>query len=444
MSWSERFGSKLSGQRSAVANDSAALGGRAARSGNARGIGGMGEIGARMAERAGISSAVNGVRPTRSLMLDYDHSLLWVVIALLGLGIVMVYSASIAMPDSPKYASYRDYAFLLRQIIFVVMGGVIGVISFRIPISTWDKYAPKLFLLALLTLVIVLIPHIGKGVNGARRWIPLGITNMQPSEIMKLGVTIYAANYTVRKQEYMHSFARGFLPMAFAVGVVGALLLLEPDMGAFMVIAAIAMGVLFLGGVNGNLFGGLVATAVGTFSLLVWTSPWRRERIFAYLDPWDDRYAQGKAYQLTHSLIAFGRGEWFGVGLGGSVEKLNYLPEAHTDFILAVIGEELGFVGVMVVILMFYWIVRRAFEIGRQALALDRTFAGLVAKGIGLWIGAQTFINMGVNLGLLPTKGLTLPLVSYGGSGILLNCVAVALLMRVDYENRVLMRGGKV
>ena len=204
------------------------------------------------------------------------------------------------------------------------------------------------------------------------------------------------------------------------------------------------VGVLFLGGVNGKLFGGLVATAVGTFSLLVWASPWRRERIFAYLDPWDDRYAQGKAYQLTHSLIAFGRGEWFGVGLGGSVEKLNYLPEAHTDFILAVIGEELGFVGVLVVILMFYWIVRRSFEIGRQALALDRTFAGLVAKGIGLWFGAQTFINMGVNLGLLPTKGLTLPLVSYGGSGILLNCIAIGLLMRVDYENRVLMRGGKV
>ena len=424
MSWSERFGSRLTGQRGSVAGASAP--------GAGRGSGG------------GLASAVNGVRPLRSRMLDYDHSLLWVVVALLGLGIVMVYSASIAMPDSPKYSSYRDWAFLVRQIIFVVLGSVIGVISFRIPVSTWDKYAPKIFLLALVSLVIVLVPHVGKGVNGARRWIPLGITNMQPSEIMKLAVTIYAANYTVRKQEYMHSFAKGFLPMAFAVGVVGALLLLEPDMGAFMVIAAIAMGVLFLGGVNGKLFGGLVATAVGTFSLLVWASPWRRERIFAYLDPWDDRYAQGKAYQLTHSLIAFGRGEWFGVGLGGSVEKLNYLPEAHTDFILAVIGEELGFVGVLVVILMFYWIVRRSFEIGRQALALDRTFAGLVAKGIGLWFGAQTFINMGVNLGLLPTKGLTLPLVSYGGSGILLNCIAIGLLMRVDYENRVLMRGGKV
>jgi cell division protein FtsW len=247
----------------------------------------------------------------------------------------------------------------------------------------------------------------------------------------------------VRKQEFMQSFGRGFLPMAIAVGAVGALLLLEPDMGAFLVVAAIAMGVLFLGGVNGRLFGGLVMTAVGTFSLLIWASPWRRERIFAYLDPWNEVYAQGKAYQLTHSLIAFGRGEWFGVGLGNSVEKLNYLPEAHTDFILAVIGEEFGFVGVMVVILMFYWLVRRAFEIGRQALALDRTFSGLVAKGMGLWMGAQAFINMGVNLGLLPTKGLTLPLVSYGGSGILLNCIACGVLMRVDFENRIMMRGGK-
>ncbi|HEV3105629.1 MAG TPA: putative lipid II flippase FtsW [Trinickia sp.] len=406
--------------------------------------GGNGPSAGTAAAGGGLASAVSGLRPMRSRMLDYDHSLLWVVIALLGLGVVMVYSASIAMPDSPKYAAYHSYAFLMRHVASLAVAVIAAIVTFKIPISVWDKYAPKFFLLALVALVIVLIPHIGKGVNGARRWIPLGLMNMQPSEIMKLAVTIYAANYTVRKQEYMHSFAKGFLPMAFAVGVVGALLLLEPDMGAFMVIAAIAMGVLFLGGVNGKLFGGLVATAVGTFTLLVWASPWRRERIFAYLSPWDDRYAQGKAYQLTHSLIAFGRGEWFGVGLGGSVEKLNYLPEAHTDFILAVIGEELGFVGVLVVILLFYWIVRRSFEIGRQALALDRTFAGLVAKGIGLWFGAQTFINMGVNLGLLPTKGLTLPLVSYGGSGIVLNCIALAILMRVDYENRVLMRGGKV
>jgi cell division protein FtsW len=449
MSWIDKFGSKLSHKRGFTPGSAST--GRVATPprggiGGSTGIGGIGGIGkgAKAGGDDGLSSAVSGMHPSRSKMMDYDHSLLWVVIGLLGLGLVMVYSASIAMPDSPKYAQYRDNHFLVRQALFVMIGLIAGAATVRIRVDTWDRYAPKLFLFSLALLVVVLVPHLGKGVNGARRWIPLGITNMQPSEIMKLAVTIYAANYTVRKQDYMQSLRRGFLPMAFAVGVVGALLLLEPDMGAFMVVAAIAMGVLFLGGVNGKLFGGLVLTAVGTFSVLVWASPWRRERIFAYLDPWNESYAQGKAYQLTHSLIAFGRGEWFGVGLGGSVEKLNYLPEAHTDFILAVIGEELGFVGVFIVILMFYWIVRRSFEIGRQALALERTFAGLMAKGIGLWIGVQTFINMGVNLGLLPTKGLTLPLVSFGGSGILLNCVAIAVLMRVDYENRVLMRGGKV
>jgi len=229
------------------------------------------------------------------------------------------------------------------------------------------------------------------------------------------------------------------MPMGTAVAVVGGLLLLEPDLGAFIVIASIAMGVLFLGGVNGRIFAGLVVIAIATFGLLIALSPWRRARIFAYLNPFDDPL--GKGYQLTHSLIAFGRGEWFGVGLGASVEKLHYLPEAHTDFLLAVIGEELGLVGVLLIILLFYWVVKRGFEIGRQAIVLDRVFSGLVAKGIALWIGFQAFVNMGVNVGLLPTKGLTLPLMSYGGTGLMVNCVAIAILLRVDFENRRLMRG---
>ncbi len=408
------------------------------------GFAGAGTATAPGAQTQAANRTLGSIKPTRSRMLEYDHALVWVVISLLSLGLIMVYSASVALPDSPKYSGYSTYHFLGRHIVSLTIGLVAAIITFRIPVKTMDRLAPKLFLLALLLLVIVLIPHVGKGVNGSKRWIPFGVLNLQPSEIMKLAVTLYAANYTVRKQEFMQSFGKGFLPMGIAVVFVGMLLLLEPDMGAFMVVAAIAMGILFLGGVNGRLFGGLALTAVGTFAMLIWLSPWRRERIFAYLDPWREDYALGKAYQLTHSLIAFGRGEWTGVGLGGSIEKLHYLPEAHTDFILAVIGEEFGFVGVLVVILLFYWLVRRAFEIGRQALALERTFAGLLAKGVGVWLGAQTFINMGVNLGLLPTKGLTLPLVSYGGSGILLNCVAVAILLRVDYENRVLMRGGKV
>jgi len=214
-------------------------------------------------------------------------------------------------------------------------------------------------------------------------------------------------------------------------------------MGAFMVIAAIAMAILFLGGVNGRMFFLITAVLVGAFVLMVTLSPWRRERIFAYLDPWTEKNALGKAYQLTHSLIAFGRGEIFGEGLGSSVEKLHYLPEAHTDFLLAVIGEELGFVGVAIVVCAFFWLVHRLFHIGRQAIALDRVFSGLVAQGVGVWMGGQAFINMGVNLGVLPTKGLTLPLMSYGGSGVMLNCVALAIVLRVDIENRQLMRGGR-
>jgi cell division protein FtsW len=254
---------------------------------------------------------------------------------------------------------------------------------------------------------------------------------------------LYAANFTVRKQDTMHDFRKGFLPMAVAMAMIGVLLLLQPDLGAFGVIVAISMGILFLGGVNGKLFAAISAALSAVFVLVIWLSPWRRERIFAYLDPWSEGNALGKAYQLSHSLIAFGRGEWFGVGLGGSVEKLHYLPEAHTDFLLAVIGEELGFVGVCAVIVAFFWLTRRIFVIGRQAVALDRVFAGLMVQGIGIWMGGQAFINMGVNLGVLPTKGLTLPLLSYGGSAILVNLIALAIVLRVDIENRQLMRGGR-
>jgi cell division protein FtsW len=380
----------------------------------------------------------------RSKMMEYDQPLVWVVLLLMLFGMVMVYSASIALPDSPKYANYKNTHFLTRQAMFIGISLMAGLFAFRVKVETWQRMAPYLFAGTLLLLLLVLIPGLGKGVNGAKRWLSFKVFNLQPSELMKLFVVLYAADYTVRKQQFMHQLTKGFLPMATAVGLVGLFLLLEPDLGAFGVIVCIAMGILFLGGINGIWFGGIGATLVGIFSLVIVLSPWRRERIFAYMNPWVEENAQGKAYQLSHSLIAFGRGELFGVGLGGSVEKLHYLPEAHTDFLLAVIGEELGFVGVMIVVAAFYWIVKRSFEIGRQAIALDLTFAGLAAKGIGIWIGVQAFINMGVNLGLLPTKGLTLPLMSYGGSGVLINCIGLAILLRIDYENRVLMRGGRV
>jgi cell division protein FtsW len=372
-----------------------------------------------------------------------DTALIWVVAALLALGLVMVYSASVALPDNPKFARYSPTHFLNRHALALAIAFVTALAVVQVPIRLWEKAAPWVFVAALVLLIVVLVPFIGKGVNGARRWIPLGVMNFQPSELAKLGIALYAASYMVRKMETRENFFRAVTPMAIALGFTGILLLAEPDMGAFMVIAVIALGILFLGGVNGRMFALAAAVLVGAFVLMIVMSPWRAERIFAYLDPWNPQYAQGRAYQLTHSLIAFGRGEIFGQGLGASVEKLHYLPEAHTDFLLAVIGEELGFVGVLAVIVAFFWLTRRIFVIGRQAVALDRVFAGLMTQGIGIWIGGQAFINMGVNLGVLPTKGLTLPLMSYGGSAILMNLVALAIVLRVDVENRQLMRGGR-
>lgn len=376
-------------------------------------------------------------------LLGFDQALVWVVVALVAFGAVMVYSASVALPDNPKFARYAPTHFLVRQLLFIAVAAVAALVTVQIPVSAWEKASPWLFVASLLLLVLVLVPFIGKGVNGARRWIPLGIMSFQPSELAKLGVAMYAAGYMVRKMDARENFFHAVAPMVVALGVVGLLLLAEPDMGAFLVIAMIAMGILFLGGVNGRMFALITLVLLGAFVLMISFSEWRRERIFAYLNPWDEKYTLGKAYQLSHSLIAFGRGEIFGQGLGGSVEKLHYLPEAHTDFLLAVIGEELGFVGVGATIFAFFWLARRVFHIGRQAIALDRVFAGLYAQGIGIWIGGQAFINMGVNLGVLPTKGLTLPLMSYGGSGMLMNLVALAIVLRIDIENRQLMRGGR-
>ena len=375
----------------------------------------------------------------------FDQPLVWVTFALLMFGLVMVYSASIAIPDNPRMGNgYSQTYFLLRHAMSLFVAFVAALLAFQIPLNTWERIAPWVFVASIVLLIAVLIPFVGKSVNGARRWIGLVFMNFQPSELAKWGVLLYAANYMVRKMDVKENFFAAVTPMGVAVTVVGLLLLSEPDMGAFMVIAVIAMGILFLGGVNARMFF-LIATAlIGVFSLIIATSEWRRERIFAYLDPWSMEHALGKGYQLSHSLIAIGRGEIFGVGLGGSVEKLHWLPEAHTDFLLAVIGEEFGFVGVVAVISLFMWLTRRIMYIGRQAIAMDRVFAGLVAQGVGIWMGFQSFINIGVNLGALPTKGLTLPLMSYGGSAILLNLIAIAVVLRVDFENRVVMHGGRL
>ena len=370
---------------------------------------------------------------------DIDALLLWPALILLLTGWVMVYSSSIALAEGSRFAGHFSGYFLVRHGVFLVVGLVGGVLAFQVPLRMWQQYAPWLFLAGVLLLLLVLIPGIGREVNGAQRWIGFGAINLQPSELMKLLTALYAADYTARKLDDMGSLKRGFVPMAVVMVLVGALLLREPDFGAFVVIVSIAVGVLFLGGINARLFGVLFVILGVSFVILIWSSPYRRDRIFGFMDPWSD--ALGRGYQLSHALIAFGRGEWLGVGLGASVEKLFYLPEAHTDFLLAVIAEELGFVGVVCVIALFALIVQRAFAIGRQAIVLDRVFAGLAAQAIGIWLGVQTLINMGVNMGLLPTKGLTLPLMSYGGSGILANCAALGVLLRIDYENRRLMRG---
>jgi cell division protein FtsW len=372
-----------------------------------------------------------------------DLKLIWVTIILMAWGLVMVYSASIAMPDNPKFIKLTGAHFVVRHALFLVVASMIAIIAFQLPVSSWEKVAPWLFVISLLLLIVVLIPHVGKVVNGARRWIPLGFISFQPSEFIKFTMLLYVSDYMVRKMNIKERFFVAVMPIGVAVLVVGLLLLAEPDMGAFMVIAVIAMGILFLGGVNARMFFLIATLIIAAFSVMIAVSDWRRERIFAYLDPWSTEHTLGKGYQLSHSLIAFGRGEIFGVGLGGSVEKLHWLPEAHTDFLLAVIGEEFGLLGVIIIVILFLWLTRRIMHIGRQAIALERLFAGLVAQGAGIWIGFQAFINMGVNLGALPTKGLTLPLMSYGGSAILFNLMAIAIVVRVDYENKELMRGGR-
>ena len=369
----------------------------------------------------------------------YDYNLIWVSLILLGIGLVMVYSSSVDIAAASKLSNYQSYYYLLRQSIFIFLGFSVGYICFLIPIYFWQRMAPFFFVIGLILLVLVLIPGIGREVNGSKRWISLGFTNFQPSEAVKLFTIMYASDYVLRKSKQMRTIMKGFLPMLAVIVLTGFLLLLEPDFGALAVITLIAMGILFLGGLTYKIFFSLIIFAPVSIYFLITSSPYRMERIVGFLDPWSDPF--GKGYQLTHSLIAFGRGEFFGVGLGGSVEKLQYLPEAHTDFILAVLGEEFGFLGVTIVICLFAYLVLRMFGIAKESIQNKKHFSALMAQGVGLWFALQGIINMGVNVGLFPTKGLTLPLLSYGGSGILMNMIAIAIVLKIDYENRKNIRG---
>jgi cell division protein FtsW len=377
------------------------------------------------------TSAASSASSSRTAI---DYTLLWCVVLLLSIGFVMVYSASIAISEAEKASGYRATYYLTRHAVYLLVGVIAALITFQIPMSLWQRTAPFLFMAGGLLLALVIIPGVGIQLNGSRRWLPLGFMTMQPSELMKLITVIYAADYTVRKAAFMDSFKKGFLPMFAVMVFMAALLLSQPDFGALVMVTAIAMAVLFLGGLNWRIFVVLAVLLSIAFTVMILSSDYRRQRLMGFMDPWSDAF--GKGYQLSHSLIAYGRGEWFGVGLGASVEKLFYLTQAHTDFLLAVLAEELGFVGIATVIVLFAVLIYRIFMIGREAMMREKYFAALVAQGIGIWLSVQAFINMGMTMGLLPTKGLTLPFLSYGGTGVLINCLAVAILLRIDYENR--------
>lgn len=353
------------------------------------------------------------------------------VAALLILGLIMVASASVSLADR-QFG--QPFYYAMRQLIYVSGGLVLAAVVMRIRLVYWEKSGVVLLLLGAILLAAVLIPGVGRQVNGSTRWLHLGLFNLQASELVKLFVIVYIAGYLVRRGEEVRSTLKGFLKPLAILSVFAMLLLLEPDFGTTAVMFATALGMMFLGGVRLWQFIALLALVAAVMAGIALSSPYRLERLTTFLDPWADPFNSG--FQLTQALIAIGRGEWFGVGLGGSIQKLFYLPEAHTDFLFAVLAEELGLLGVITVIGLFTVVVWRAFVIGYRAESGGNRFAGYLAYGIGMWLGLQAFINMGVNMGALPTKGLTLPLMSYGGSSIVVMCMAVALLMRVDYETR--------
>ena len=377
--------------------------------------------------------------PTR--VPEMDQALIWVAACLLALGLVMVFSATIALPDSPRFAHLSPYNFLLGQLKWMVIGLVAAALAFQVPMLWWERYSLWIFGAMLALLIAVLAPGVGVVYNNARRWINFGVFTFQPAELLKVVTPLYVAGYMVRRIENGDGFVRTVFPLVGIVGLLGILLMKQPDMGTFIVIAIIALGILWLGGVNWRIFLIVLALTAAVMALILYFSDMRRARMLAFMNPWDPEIARNKGYQLTQALIALGRGELWGVGLGASVEKLHWLPEPYTDFLLAVIGEELGLAGVVCVTLAFMWLTRRILLIGRQAIAIDRVYSGLVAQGIGLWLSFQAFIHIGVNLGMLPTKGLTLPLMSYGGSALVVNLVALAIVLRVDAENRQLMYG---
>jgi len=363
--------------------------------------------------------------------LPVDPVLLISTLALIAIGLIMMTSASISSADK-LYGN--SFYYFERQLLYIVCGLVLAFLTWKVPLSVWNTLRPLLLLAGLMLLAAVLIPGVGQTVNGSTRWIRLGSINFQISEIIKVFIVIFLAGYLSKQQHLISSSIKPVFVPVLLLLVVAALLLLEPDFGATIVIFATALSMMLLAGIRLRFFVFFISLAGAAFFLLAYTSPYRLERLISFMDPWADPFNSG--FQLSQSLIAFGRGEWFGVGLGESVQKLFYLPEAHTDFVFAVIAEELGVIGALFVIALYTCITWRALKIGRACQNLGQYFAAYLAYGIGSWLIFQAYVNVGVNMGVLPTKGLTLPLMSYGGSSMVMSCIALALLMRADYELR--------
>lgn len=370
-------------------------------------------------------------KPTHKPLALYDKWLIMAVIGLLIIGLMMVASSSV-MVSTKLY--HQPFHFLIRQAAYLFVGLIAATAIMRIDSSEWEKYSVSLLFICLLMLILVLVPGIGRIVNGSRRWLAFGPIGIQVSELAKMTMIFYLAGYLVRQQQSVSQSIVGFIRPMIVLGVVAVLLLLEPDFGATVVIAGTVMAMLFLSGVKLRYYLGLMIAVGACLVFLAVSSPYRVARLTAFLNPWADQFNSG--YQLTQSLIAFGRGGWSGVGLGDGVQKLFYLPEAHTDFLFAVLAEELGLLGILLVLALYSILVFRGLLIGFNANLQDRLFAAYTAYGITFWLGLQASINMGVNAGLLPTKGLTLPLLSYGGASMVVNCVVIALLLRIDHENR--------
>lgn len=371
------------------------------------------------------------IRSTFGPPVLYDRWLILVTLGLIVIGLMMVASSSVMI--ATKYY-HQPFHFLIRQSIYLIMGFILAVVVVRIDTRIWQQYSVQFLLLCLLLLVLVLIPGIGRMVNGSRRWLAIGPLAVQVSELAKLAMVLYISGYLVRQQDQMNQHILSFIKPIVVMAVVACLLLLEPDFGSTVVMVLTVMAMLFLTGVKLRYYGGLLLAVGMSLVILAISSPYRMARLTAFLNPWADQFNSG--YQLTQSLIAFGRGGWLGVGLGGSVQKMFYLPESYTDFLLAVLAEELGLIGILVILSLYSIMVYRGLKIGYQAIQADRSFAGFTAYGITFWLGLQAVINMGVNSGLLPTKGLTLPFLSYGGASLIVNCIIVAVLLRIDHENR--------